>query len=154
MRQGAVSTPTHWADMLGRCFSPRACLLPWVSHGFTFQDPGWGMCTVISGPPPRWLRSAFRRCWSAGPTECALSRPTQCLEVIRHVHFQLSRPLHGRGCLRACEGPAAQHPETRALLTHHVVVCTLPSPPGHTSRLKPLVLEVLKRSIKICGSDI
>lgn len=151
---GGCKHPNTLGRYAGQVLQPPSLPPPLGQSWFHLPRPRVGMCTVISGPPPRWLRSAFRRCWSAGPTECALSRPTQCLEVIRHVHFQLSRPLHGRGCLRACEGPAAQHPETRALLTHHVVVCTLPSPPGHTSRLKPLVLEVLKRSIKICGSDI
>lgn len=85
-------TPGRYA---GQVLQPRACLLPWVSHGFTSQDPRWGMCTVVSGPPPRWLHSGFRRCWSAGPTECAVSCSTQRLEVIRHMRFQPSRPLRG-----------------------------------------------------------
>lgn len=85
---------------------------------------------------------------------CSLPAPTQRPEVFRHLCLQPSPPLHGQRCRRAREGPAAQHPGARARLTDYVVLCTLPSPPGHTSRLKPPVLDVLKRSIKICGSDI
>ena len=63
-------------------------------------------------------------------------------------------PCVAEGASELVRVPQPSTPGAWALLTQHVVVCTLPSPPRHTSHLKPLVLEVLKRSIKICGSDI
>ena len=142
-RQGAVSTPAHWADKLGRCFSPRACLLPWVSHGFTSQDPGWGMCTVIlvllpdgciqasdgAGlqAPPNVLSPAPRSVWKSLDT-CAFSPPVPCV---------------AEGASELVRVPQPSTPGAWALLTQHVVVCTLPSPPMSPPSLLPWAAKLL-----------
>lgn len=148
------STPTHPANTLGRRFSPRAWLLPGSVTISPSKTPVGDVRRHL-GPSSQMAALSLPTALVCGPHQmCSLPAPTQRLEVIRHVCFQPSPPLRGRGCLRAREGPAVQHPGARALLTDCVVLCILPSPPGHTSRLKPLVLEVLKRSIKMCDSDI
>lgn len=143
-RQGAVSTPTHWADMLGRCFSPRACLLlgqswfpsrPWVGDvryylGVRLPD-GCVQPSDGAGPGP--------------PLNIALSRPTQCLEVIRHVHFQLSRPCVAEGASRARRGPRSPAPKGPGP-SHPPCGRLHPAKPSRSTLLveTTFVLEVLK----------
>lgn len=153
--QSRVEHPNTPSRHAGPALQPPGLAPPLGQSRFHFPRPRVGDVRCHLRPSSQMAALSLPTALVCRPHRmCSLPAPTQRLEVIRHVCFQPSPPLRGRGCLRAREGPAAQHLGAWALLTDCVVLCTLPSPPGHTSRLKPLILEVLKRSIKICGSDI